>query len=68
MSLYDYRAATSEPLMRAPFDALIMAAVLRADTGNLMILRRAFPNLVVETLARFDAPGGVLPYEREPKP
>lgn len=59
--LYDYTVATKLP--DVPFDALIMAAVMKADTANLLALTRAFPDVVEETRARYDAPGGRLPSD-----
>jgi len=57
--LYDYSIATQ--LHGVPFDALVMAAMLRADTHNLNLLARAFPALAGEVRARYEAPGGALP-------
>ena len=59
--LYDFKVA--EKLGNVPFDALIMAAAMKADNKNLQRLRRAFPDLVRETRNRFDAPGGQLEGE-----
>lgn len=61
--LYDYRVATQLAASDPPFDALVMAAVMKADTANLLALTRAFPDLVEETRARYDAPGGRLPSD-----
>ncbi len=56
--LYDYQVATD--LHSVPFDALVMAAMLRADTDNLRLLSTAFPTLAAEVRARYDAPSGTL--------
>ena len=63
MSCYDYRVSASLELQGVPFYALIMAAALRADTTNLAKLRRAWPEVVAELEARYNAPGGLLPGE-----
>jgi hypothetical protein len=62
--LYDYQVAQQLPT--TPVDALLMAAIMRADSGNLAKLRAAFPELVDETSARYTAPGGRLPHEARP--
>ncbi|QJY46693.1 hypothetical protein [Pseudonocardia broussonetiae] len=59
---YDFQIASTS-LRGAPVDALLMAAILGADTDNLARLATAFPQLVAETRARFNAPGGVLPED-----
>ena len=63
MSYYDYRVSASLELRDAPFYALVMAAARRADTTNLAKLRRAWPEVVAELEARYNAPGGLLPGE-----
>lgn len=60
MSRHDYEAS-SELYAAAPsFDALIMAALRRADSSNASTLRAAFPAQAAEAQARYDAPGGIL--------
>jgi len=56
---------TGARLARADVDfyALVIAAMMRADTVNAAKLRAAFPELWGETQARYDAPGGLLPSE-----
>lgn len=61
--LYDFKVASQIAATDPPFDALIMAAVIKADDGNLGRLRDAFPTLVAETTARYHAPGGRLPSD-----
>jgi hypothetical protein len=61
MSLYDYEQA--QGLRGESFATLIMAAALCADSINLVYLRNAFPRLVNEAEARFNAPGGRLPED-----
>lgn len=58
--LYDYKIAEQLANSAPPVDALIMAAVLRADSDNVARLQVAFPQLVAETGARYRAPGGRL--------
>lgn len=45
------------------FDALIMAAVRKASTENLAKLRKAFPALVDEAIARANTKDGALPSD-----
>lgn len=61
MSHYDYTRATHPSLRGAPFYALIMAAMLNADTTNAAKLRDAFPEVWAEVAARYWSPGGELP-------
>jgi hypothetical protein len=67
MSLYDYEASRRLPT-DTPFYALIMAAMRRADTANLALLREAWPDVWAELDARYNAPGGVLPGDPEYPP
>lgn len=57
---YDFKVAQQIARDHPPFDALIMAAVMGADTDNAARLRSAFPELYAETGDRYMAPGGVL--------
>lgn len=63
MSLFNYEVSRELERQDIPFYALIMAAVRRADTDNLHALERAFPDVVAEVRARFNAPGGRLEGE-----
>ena len=65
MSLYDYTVSKVPVVSGAPFYALIMAAMHRADTVNAARLRAAFPDVWAECDARYNAPGGVLPTDPE---
>lgn len=47
-----------------PFSAFIFCAIRKADSVNLERLRLAFPELVSEMEARYNAPGGRLVGER----
>lgn len=65
MSLADYDATAGVLEGDPPFYALIMAAMKRADTFNLEKLRALFPEVHAEYQARYDAPRGLLPGERD---
>jgi hypothetical protein len=65
MSLYDYEQSRKLSATDQPFYALIMAAMRRADTDNLTRLQSAFPEVWRELQARYNAPGGMLPGERD---
>ena len=65
MSLYDWRYAIAQVHADAPFEGLIMAAVLRADSDNFERLRAVFPELHAEASERYHAPGGLLATEKE---
>lgn len=58
--LFDYRAAEKIAATDPPFDALIMAAAMKADGHGLAGLRAGFPQLLAETTERYQAPGGRL--------
>ena len=63
MSLYDYKFSQTDTLREAPFYALVMAAMRRADTHNASKLREAFPDTWHELDRRYNAPGGQLPED-----
>ena len=63
MSLHEYKIALQLHRDDPPFYALIMAAVMAADTGNVERLRSAFPGHVEEAQRRWQAAGGILPGE-----
>lgn len=61
MSLYDYRVAQQlSTAQDIPFYSLIMAAMIRADSTNIVLLRAAFPEVWQEVYQRYNAPGGML--------
>jgi hypothetical protein len=60
MSRYDYAASEKLAATSPSFEALVMAALRRADSTNAATLRAAFPYLCAEAQARYDAPGGIL--------
>jgi len=61
VSLHEWQV--SQTVRRAPFHALIMAALLNADSTNAAKLRAAWPEVCDEAQRRYDAPGGLLPGE-----
>jgi hypothetical protein len=61
MSLYAY--IVSRDLGKYEFYALLMAAMRNADTRNIAILKRGFPEVWAELDARYHAPGGLLEGE-----
>lgn len=60
MSLYAYNESKR---ITGSFDALIMAAMRKADSENARILQTAFPSLWDELQERYNAPNGLLPDE-----
>ena len=64
-SIVDWEQAIELRQRDTYFSALIMAAVLKADTTNLAKLRQGWPELVEETWYRYEAPGGMTPQEWE---
>ena len=63
MSHYDYHFSQRDDLAVGPFYGIIMAAMRRADTDNLELLKEAFPSTWRELQERYWAPGGYLPGE-----
>lgn len=63
MSHHEYEASKLIAMDDWPFYALIMAAMRQADSFNLEKLGQAFPETLAELKARYNAPGGLLPYE-----
>jgi len=60
MSLLVYEESLEINIRNRSFDALIMAAMRRADTANIAKLKREWPELYEERKQRYNAPGGVL--------
>ena len=60
MSLYDYEVSKKLAQIDPPFVALIMAAMRKADSVNLLGLKAFFPAIHDELEARYNAPGGRL--------
>jgi hypothetical protein len=63
MSLHEFQTGITLYKADAPFYALIMAAMLRADSDNARRLRLLFQDTWDELQARYNAPGGVLEGE-----
>lgn len=63
MSYYDYAVSQELAKMDPPFYALVMAAMRKADSDNIVRLRNLFPETYAELFARYHAPGGYLPGE-----
>lgn len=57
MTLYDYQKSKE---IDAPFYAIIMAAMRKADSINFEKLRYAFPETFNEFAKRYCAPGGII--------
>jgi hypothetical protein len=64
MSLFDYKASQCISAEDPPFYALIMAAMRKADSMNLEILKRSFPRTYEEFEKRYWSKGGLLEGER----
>ncbi len=66
MSIYDYKKSQEISMEQPPFASLVMAAIRKADSRNLVLLERAWPEIYAELVLRYDAPGGYLPGEKPP--
>ena len=60
MSLHEYVMSKEIAKEDYPFYALIMAAMRQADSHNIHMLDRAFPEVYIEMKERYNAPGGVF--------
>lgn len=67
MSLYDYNQFIKLSEEDYSFATFIMAAMKKADSFNVELLRASFPAIWSELQARYNAPGGVLPDEEYDK-
>ncbi len=65
MSLHEYRESLRISANDPGFYAIIMAATLKADDNNFRKLLAAWPDVVEERRERYNAPGGLLPGEKE---
>ena len=63
MSLYEYEESRLISQKNYGFYSLIMAAMRKADTGNMAALEFAFPSTAAELKARYHAPGGRIGRE-----
>jgi hypothetical protein len=65
MSKFDYDTGHDIARQDPPFNALIMAAMRKADDDNLSYLKHCWYGVWQELEARYNAPGGVLPTDPE---
>lgn len=65
MSLYAYQESQELATRDWGFYSLIMAAMRKADTDNLDLLKAAFPDVWRELRERYNAPGGMLAGEAD---
>lgn len=63
MSLYDYKESLKIAKKDYGFYALIMAAMRKADSINIVLLQITFPEIYEELKRRYNAPGGILEEE-----
>lgn len=63
MTLHSYLRAVELFKNDEPFYALIMAAMLKADSDNMFRLQRVFPETWRELHERYNTPGGRLEGE-----
>lgn len=67
MSLFDYQESQKLAAADPSFAALIMAAYRKADSYNAGRIESMWPEIVTELQARYDAPGGLLQGETDPR-
>jgi hypothetical protein len=60
MSYFDYQCSVKIDTLSPSFAGIIMAAMRKADSFNLEVLRCTFPDLFEEFRQRYNAPGGLL--------
>ena len=65
MAFYEYTVSGELQRRDIPFYALIMAAMRRADSHNLELLKSMFPETWEELQRRYHSPGGRLEHEQE---
>jgi hypothetical protein len=63
MTLFEYEEGLEIAANDPSFYALIQAAMRKADTENLEMLKGCWPKVFEELFARYNAPGGRLPEE-----
>ncbi len=66
MSLYDYTESMQISAKCPQFASLIMSAICKADSHNLVLIERSWPEIYSEFIARYDTPNGYLPGEKPP--
>ena len=67
MSHFEYEYGRKLEADDAPFYGLIQAAMRRADTTNLEMLKGCWPEVWEELQERYCAPGGLVKGERYPE-
>lgn len=60
MGIFDYKQSIALGKNDPTFDALLFAAMRKADSFNLNRLEQAFPEQTLELRQRYNAPGGRL--------
>jgi hypothetical protein len=65
MTLFEYQEGLDLGKRDPSFYALIQAAMRKADTENLEMLKGCWPKTYEELLKRYNAPGDILPEERK---
>jgi len=63
MSLHAYHVNRKLMVDDPPFYSLIMAAMTKADTDNLVKLKSVFPEVWTELQARYNSVLGVIPAD-----
>jgi hypothetical protein len=63
MSLHSYKVSQEISKEDYPFSALIMAAMRKADSQNIVKLTLAFPEIWDELDERYWTPGGLIASE-----
>lgn len=63
MSLHSYNVSRELGVGDPPFSALIMAAMRKADSSNIIKLQQAFPEIWDELNERYWTPGGLIASE-----
>jgi hypothetical protein len=64
MTLFEYEEGLKIAANDPSFYALIQAAMRKADSENLEMLKGCWPETLNELLKRYNAPGGILPEEK----
>lgn len=65
MSLFEYHEGLVIASKDPSFYALIQAAMRRADTDNLKMLKGCWPEVWRELKERYNSPGGLLAVEKQ---
>lgn len=63
MTLFEYEEGLDIAAKDPPFYALIQAAMRKADTYNLYLLKSCWPDVWRELRERYNAPSGILQEE-----